>query len=385
MSANTSSNPAGKYYGFHHCEFLVGNALQASSFYTSRLGFKKVAYRGLETGSRDVCTHVVAQNDVKFAFTSVLNTSDANKHLADIYAKSGDGVLCVAFSVSDTERIYKRAIERGAVSVSEPKKVEATGDGAKGHVILATIRTYGDTVHTFVQQSDDYNGVFLPGYQALQVDDPLEKITGPVDLQFIDHIVGNQPDKQMEPVASWYEKMLDFHRFWSIDDSMIHTEYSSLRSIVMTDVDEKVKMPINEPAAGKRKSQIQEYVDYYGGAGVQHIALNTNDIIDSVTKLRQRGVPFLAVPDSYYEQLREKLKSSPITIKEDLDTLQKLKILVDHDEKGYLLQLFTKPLEDRPTLFIEIIQRHNHQGFGAGNFKSLFEAIEREQEKRGNL
>lgn len=216
-------------------------------------------------------------------------------------------------------------------------------------------------------------------------EDPLARITPAVGLNFIDHIVGNQPDHEMIPVVEWYEKMLDFHRFWSVDDSMIHTEYSSLRSVVVTDFDEVIKMPINEPAQGKKKSQIQEYVDYWGGGGVQHVALNTTDIITAVTHMRSRGLQFLTIPDSYYKNLREKLKSSPVQVKEDLDVLQKLHILIDYDDKGYLLQIFTKPSQDRPTLFYEIIQRNNHQGFGAGNFKSLFEAIERDQAERGNL
>ncbi len=207
----------------------------------------------------------------------------------------------------------------------------------------------------------------------------------PVELGFIDHVVGNQPDMEMEPAAQWYEKMLDFHRFWSVDDSIIHTEYSSLRSIVVADFDENIKMPINEPANGKRKSQIQEYVEYYGGAGVQHVALNTNDIIKAVQALSDRGVEFLTIPDAYYERLRKGLEHAGIQVQEDIATLQKLKILIDYDDKGYLLQIFTKPVEDRPTLFFEIIQRHNHQGFGAGNFKSLFESIEIEQARRGNL
>ena len=215
--------------------------------------------------------------------------------------------------------------------------------------------------------------------------DCLSKTLPPAKLDFIDHVVGNQPDLQMESTASWYEKILQFHRFWSVDDSQIHTEYSSLRSIVMTNYEETVKMPINEPANGKKKSQIQEYVEYYGGAGVQHIALNTQDIITAITNLRSRGLHFLSVPDTYYDQLREKLKSSKTKIAEDLDILQKLNILIDYDEQGYLLQIFTKNMQDRPTLFIEVIQRRNHEGFGAGNFKALFEAIELDQAKRGNL
>lgn len=204
-------------------------------------------------------------------------------------------------------------------------------------------------------------------------------------MDFIDHVVGNQPDLQMESVAAWYERVLQFHRFWSVDDSQIHTEYSALRSIVVTNYEETVKMPINEPANGKKKSQIQEYVEYYGGGGVQHIALNTQDIVGAIQNLRARGMEFLTIPDTYYDMLRERLTKSRLQIKEDLSVLQKLKILIDYDENGYLLQIFTKNMQDRPTLFIEVIQRHNHQGFGAGNFKALFEAIEMEQEKRGNL
>lgn len=229
-----------------------------------------------------------------------------------------------------------------------------------------------------------YEGVFLPGFKRVG-EDKLAKMLPPAKLDFIDHCVGNQPDLQMEGAANWYEKMLLFHRFWSVDDSQIHTEYSALRSIVMANYEETIKMPINEPASGKKKSQIEEYVEYYGGAGVQHIALNTSDIITAITNLRQRGMDFLSVPDSYYDMLKEKLKSSRTKVKEDMAVLQKLNILVDYDENGYLLQIFTKNMQDRPTLFIEVIQRYNFSGFGAGNFKALFEAIELEQEKRGNL
>jgi len=225
----------------------------------------------------------------------------------------------------------------------------------------------------------------MPGYRPVTEEDPLSKITQLPNLSFVDHVVGNQPDQAMVPLVEWYEKTLDFHRFWSVDDKMIHTEYSSLRSIVVTDKDEKVKMPLNEPANGKKKSQIQEFVDYYAGPGVQHIALNTPDIITAVGLLQARGVKFLKVPSTYYVSLRQKLQSSPIKVKEDMDKLEELKILIDYDDKGYLLQIFTKPVEDRPTLFYEVIQRNNHQGFGAGNFKSLFEAIERDQADRGNL
>jgi len=253
-----------------------------------------------------------------------------------------------------------------------------------GTVTLASVKTYGDTIHSFVERQN-YTGRFLPGYRVINEEDPFQSLSTPVELQFVDHVVGNQPLNAMEPIVSWYEKSLQFHRFWSVDDSVIHTEYSSLKSIVVADYDENIKMPMNEPAIGKRKSQIQEFVDFYGGPGVQHIALNTSDIIASVTSLTARGVHFLDIPMSYYKNLRDRLACSPIKVTEDLDALQKLKILIDFDDKGYLLQLFTKPVEDRPTLFIEIIQRHNNNGFGAGNFRALFEAIEREQADRGNL
>ena len=294
--------------------------------------------------------------------------------------RHGDGVKDVAFLVDDAKGIHDKAVSRGAKSVKAPETLK----DENGSVIVASVATYGDTIHTFVQRID-YTGPFLPGFRAHHLKEKFNAVMPQIDLLEVDHCVGNQPDQQMEGVAQWYEKMLDFHRFWSVDDSIIHTEYSSLRSIVVCDFDEKVKMPINEPANGKRKSQIQEYVDYYGGAGVQHIALSTNDIIKAVTALQDRGVEFLTIPDAYYERLRKGLEHAGIQVQEDITTLQKLKILVDYDDKGYLLQIFTKPVEDRPTLFFEIIQRHNHQGFGAGNFKSLFESIEIEQARRGNL
>jgi len=368
----------GRYFGFDHLRFLVGNAMQAADWYISRFGFKRVAYAGLETNSRQIVQHVLQHNKIFFVFMSALNPEDGT--LGPEYIKHGDGVKDVAFTVDDCVGIYKRSIERGAKSVKEPE----TLSDEFGSVVLATVQTYGDTTHTFVERKN-YTGRFLPGFKAVDEEDPFEKFTTPVGLSFIDHVVGNQPLQAMEPLCQWYEKALEFHRFWSVDDSIIHTDYSSLKSIVMTDYDEVIKMPINEPAVGKRKSQIQEFVDYFGGPGVQHIALNTSDIVTAVKNLRSRGVRFLTVPSTYYSALREKLASAPIKVKEDLDVIEQLKILIDFDDKGYLLQLFTKPVEDRPTLFIEIIQRHNHQGFGAGNFKSLFEAIEREQELRGNL
>lgn len=368
----------GRYYGFDHIELWVGNAKQAASFYVTRFGFQEVAYRGLETGSREVATHVVRQNKIVLAFSSALNPIEnpIGKHVMI----RGDGVRCIAFTVDDAEGVYKEAMKRGAVSVSEPETLK----DQDGLVVVASVQTYGDTIHTFVQR-DGYKGAFLPGFQKVDVQDPLTIGLSSPNLDFIDHCVGNQPDGKMVEVANWYERVLQFHRFWSVDDSILHTEFSSLRSIVVADYDETVKMPINEPAAGRRKSQIQEYVDYYGGGGVQHIALNTNDILHAIAALKARGVEFLTIPSSYYTDLRERLAKSKVKVTEDINRLQELNILVDFDDAGYLLQIFTKPIEDRPTLFYEVIQRRNHQGFGAGNFKSLFEAIERGQEERGNL
>eukprot|EP00730_Choanoeca_flexa_P007508 TRINITY_DN12341_c6_g4_i4.p1 TRINITY_DN12341_c6_g4~~TRINITY_DN12341_c6_g4_i4.p1 ORF type:complete len:386 (+),score=117.00 TRINITY_DN12341_c6_g4_i4:89-1246(+) len=373
---------AGKYLGFDHITFWVGNAKQAASYYVARMGFTEVAYRGLETGSRSVCSHVVAQNNILFKFESALNPDD--KEMGPHLMKHGDGAKDVAFSVQDCRAIYKRAIERGAKGVREPW--EESDDN--GTVVYAMVQTYGDTTHTFVERTN-YKGEptkdFLPGYKKVTDEDPFEKILPKPNLLVIDHVVGNQPDLEMEDVAEWYTKTLAFHRFWSVDDKQLHTEFSALRSIVVTDYDEVIKMPINEPAPGKRKSQIQEYVDYYGGAGVQHIALRCDDVIAAVEAARARGCVFLNPPDTYYDNLKQELAKSKVVIKEDFERIRKNKILIDYDDDGYLLQIFTKPLQDRPTVFIEYIQRNNHQGFGAGNFKALFEAIEQDQAARGNL
>jgi len=372
------SKPAvGNYYGFDHVVWWVGNAKQAAEWYCIRFGFEPVAYRGLETGHREVVSHVLKQGNIFFVFQSPLNPG--NKAMGDHMMQHGDGVRDVAFTVEDARAIYEKAVSRGAKSIREPWEEK----DEHGTVIMATVATYGDTHHTFVQRKD-YKGTFLPGYAPARKD-PVLAVLPDVGLDFIDHCVGNQPDNEMEPVCKWYEKMLDFHRFWSVDDKQIMTEYSALRSVVMTDYDEKVKMPINEPAVGKKKSQIQEYVEFYGGAGVQHIALNTKDVLKAVAALRARGVEFLPAPKAYYDNLRLRLAASPVKVKEDLAEIEKLSILVDYDDNGYLLQIFTKPLQDRPTVFIEIIQRNNHNGFGAGNFKALFEAIEAEQARRGNL
>ncbi|XP_035521910.1 4-hydroxyphenylpyruvate dioxygenase [Morone saxatilis] len=369
----------GKFVRFHHLTFWVGNAKQAASFYCDKMGFEALAYKGLETGSREVVSHVIRQDKVIFAFESPLNPG--NEEMGQHLVKHGDGVKDIAFQVEDCDFIIKTAKERGAAIVKEPW-VEQDNHG---RVKYAVVQTYGDTTHTLIEYLSPYKGLFLPGYKEPLFRDPLLAKLPPVGLNFIDHVVGNQPDDEMVPVSDWYQKCLMFHRFWSIDDKQIHTQYSALRSIVVTNYDETIKMPINEPASGKRISQIQEYVDYYGGPGVQHIALNTSNIIEAIVNLRARGMEFLSAPDTYYDSLREKLKTAKIKVKENLNRLQELKILVDYDDKGYLLQIFTKPVQDRPTLFLEVIQRNNHFGFGAGNFKSLFEAIEKDQDARGNL
>jgi len=367
---------------FHHVEWWVGNAKQAASYYCARMGFEPFAYKGLETGNRDVACHAVRQNETKFVFKSSYEpNSDTTKEMGEHLTLHGDGVKDVSFAVEDLDGIIEKAKQRGVKVVRE---IWTEWD-EHGTVRFARVQTYGDTTHTFIEFPPNYKGLFLPNYKPPKVKDCLLANLPKTGALCIDHIVGNQPDLTMEDAAKWYENNLMFHRFWSVDDTQMHTDYSALRSIVVSNYEETIKMPINEPAPGKRKSQIQEYIDYYGTAGVQHIALRSNDIIKSIENLRYRGTEFLDIPDSYYRELRKRLKASPVQVKEDIDTLQKLRILIDYDDNGYLLQIFTKPLQDRPTVFIEIIQRNNHQGFGAGNFKALFQCIEMDQKERGNL
>uniref|UniRef100_A0A8C7YP05 4-hydroxyphenylpyruvate dioxygenase n=1 Tax=Oryzias sinensis TaxID=183150 RepID=A0A8C7YP05_9TELE len=344
----------GRFLCFDHITFWVGNAKQAASYYCNKLGFEPLAYKGLETGSREVVSHAVKQGKIIYVFSSALNPG--NKEMGDHMVKHGDGVKDIAFTVEDCDFLVQKARERGADIIKEPHTLE----DKKGKVRLAVLQTYGDTTHTFVERTG-YKGLFLPGFHPPLFQDPLLTKLPSGKLDFIDHVVGNQPDDEMVPVVDWYQKTLLFHRFWSVDDKQLQTEFSALRSIVVANYEETVKMPINEPAMGKRKSQIQEYVDYYGGPGVQHIAMNTSDIITSVRNLKDRGMEFMTVPDTYYEQLKENLKHSKVKISEDLDVLQELKILIDYDDNGYLLQIFTKPVQDRPTVFLEVIQRHNHQ------------------------
>uniref|UniRef100_A0A6I8NYV1 4-hydroxyphenylpyruvate dioxygenase n=1 Tax=Ornithorhynchus anatinus TaxID=9258 RepID=A0A6I8NYV1_ORNAN len=344
----------GRFLHFHSVTFWVGNAKQAASFYCNKMGFEPLAYRGLETGSRDMVSHVIKQDKIIFIFSSALNPG--NEEMGEHLVKHGDGVKDIAFQVEDCDFIVQKARERGAAIVKEPWVEQ----DKNGRVKFAVLQTYGDTTHTLIEKID-YKGSFLPGYEAPLFLDPLLPKLPACKLNFIDHIVGNQPDQEMVPAVEWYQKNLLFHRFWSVDDKQVHTEFSALRSIVVANYEETIKMPINEPALGKKKSQIQEYVEYYGGAGVQHIALNTQDIISAIAHLKERGMEFMSVPTTYYTQLREKLKTAKIRVKENIKQLEELKILVDYDEKGYLLQIFTKPMQDRPTLFLEVIQRHNHQ------------------------
>ena len=364
----------------------------SAAFYVTRMGFQRVAYRGLETGSRLVASHVVRQGSINFVFTSPLHSANTKiatitkaerEQLKAIHAHletHGDAVADVAFQVDNVDAVYGAAVANGARVVSGP---ETTTD-EYGSVRSAVIRTYGDTTHTLIERHS-YTGPFLPGYRAITSTDPTTKYLPATALLQIDHCVGNQDWDSMEDTCAYYEHALGFHRFWSVDDADICTDYSALRSVVMASADETIKMPINEPAPGIRKSQIEEYVDFHGGAGVQHVALRTDDIVRDVTALRERGVDFIAVPDSYYDAMAVRLRAAGLTLGQDFQKLKELGILIDFDEGGYLLQLFTKHLMDRPTVFVEIIYRNNFGGFGAGNFRSLFEAIEREQALRGNL
>lgn len=383
----------GSYKAYDHVHWWVGNAKQAAAYYVTRMGFTKVAYKGLETGSRTIASYVIRNGDVTFVLSSPLRPAnhpkvrdlpqkdqDMLREIHEHLEAHGDAVKDVAFEVDDVEALYKAAVAAGAHGVSPPEPLT----DSHGTVKTATIRTYGETTHTLVERRN-YTGAFLPGYRAETAHDPINALLPPVNLEAVDHCVGNQDWDEMEAICNYYEQALGFHRFWSVDDKDICTEFSALKSIVMASPNDVVKMPINEPAKGKKQSQIEEYVDFYGGAGVQHIALRTENILDAITNLKARGVEFIKVPGSYYTAMEKRLKIAGMTLNEDFEKLKSLDILIDFDEGGYLLQLFTKHLLDRPTVFIEIIQRNNFGGFGAGNFKSLFEAIEREQELRGNL
>ena len=355
--------------GTDYLELYVGNAKQAAHFYKSAFGFKSLAYAGLETGVRDRESYVVAQDKIRLVLTSPLRSGAKIGQQID---RHGDGVKVIGLWVDDATLAYHEAVNRGAKSYMEP----VTEEDEHGKVVRSGIYTYGETVHIFVERND-YNGIFLPGYKKWQTHYNPE----PVGLKFVDHMVGNVELGKMNEWVNFYENVMGFTQILSFDDKDISTEYTALMSKVMSNGNGRIKFPINEPAEGKKKSQIDEYLEFYEGPGVQHIAVATDNIIDTVTHLRDRGIEFLRVPGAYYDTLLDRVGE----IDEDLAPLRDLGILADRDDEGYLLQIFTKPVNPRPTLFFEIIQRKGATSFGKGNFKALFEAIEREQELRGTL
>lgn len=356
--------------GTDYVEFYVGNAKQAAHYYMTAFGFQALAYAGPETGQRDRASYVVRQHKLTFMLTTPLRSGNP---IADHIYKHGDGVKALALRVPDARNAWKETTSRGATSYMEPVQMK----DEDGEVIMSGIHTYGDTVHLFIERKN-YQGLFMPAFRPWTNPHYQPTDTG---LLYVDHCVGNVGWNQMNPWVKFYEEVMGFRNILTFDDEDISTEYSALMSKVMSSGNGFVKFPINEPAEGKKKSQVEEYLDFYDGEGVQHVALATNDIVSTVRQLQSRGVEFLKVPNSYYDDLLSRVGQ----IDEDLEPLKELGILVDRDNEGYLLQLFSKPVEDRPTLFFEIIQRKGAKSFGKGNFKALFEAIEREQEARGNL
>jgi len=355
--------------GTDHIEFYCGNAKQSAYYYQSAWGYELVAYAGPETGVRDRASYVLQQGKIRLVLTSAMHPdSEINKHIL----QHGDGVKVLALWVDDATKSYEETTKRGAVGVMKPTVLK----DEQGEVIISSIKTYGDTLHKFVERKN-YKGAFLPGFEPRQSNIPVKG----VGLKHVDHCVGNVELGKMNEWVKFYEDVMGFKLLITFDDSDISTEYSALMSKVVSNGNGFVKFPINEPADGKKKSQIEEYIEFYHGAGVQHIAIATDDIISTVTELRARGVEFLRVPDIYYDEVWERVGK----IHEDVNAIKNLNILVDRDDEGYLLQLFTKPVQDRPTVFYEIIQRCGAKSFGKGNFKALFEAIEREQDRRGNL
>ena len=360
--------------GTDYIEFYVGNAKQAAHFYKTAFGFQSLAYAGLETGLKDRVSYVLKQDKIRIVLTTALNSkSPIGEHVK----KHGDGVKVIALWVDDAKKAYEETIKRGAKSYLKP----VTESDEFGEVVKSGIFTYGETVHLFIERKN-YKGDFLPGFIKWESDyNPSS-----VGLKFVDHMVGNVGWGEMNTWVKWYEEVMGFVNFLSFDDKQIHTEYSALMSKVMSNGNGRIKFPLNEPAKGKKRSQIEEYLDFYESPGVQHIAIATDDIIQTVRQLRSRGVEFLsAPPKEYYTAIPTRLGEHMKIMNENIDELEELAILVDADEEGYLLQIFTKPVEDRPTLFFEIIQRMGAKGFGAGNFKALFESIEREQQNRGTL
>ncbi len=368
-NVKTAVKDAFPLLGTDHIEFYVGNAKQAAYFYQQAFGFECVAYRGPETGERDTCSYVLQQGKIRFVITAALQPEHpVNQHVQ----LHGDGVKVLALWVDDARESWEIAVSRGAESTMEPRVIT----DEHGEVVLSAIKTYGDTWHTFVERRN-YSGAFMPGFVPRKSFREVQNI----GLEFVDHCVGNVGWGEMNKWVDYYRQVMGFNLLITFDDKDISTEYTALMSKVVSNGNGYVKFPINEPAEGKKKSQIEEYIDFYKGSGVQHIAIATKSIIKTVTELRKNGVDFLVVPDAYYDEVPLRVGR----INEDLATLKALNILVDRDEDGYLLQIFTKPLQDRPTVFFEIIQREGATSFGKGNFKALFEAIEREQDLRGNL
>ena len=355
--------------GTDYIEFYVGNAKQAAHFYKTAFGFQSLAYSGPETGMKDRASYAIRQNKLTFVLTTPLRP---NHSVADHHHKHGDGVKVLALTVEDATSAWEETTKRGGKSYLEPKTLKDD----KGEVVMSGIHTYGEVVHLFIERQN-YHGPFMPGFRKWESNyNPPQ-----VGIQYVDHCVGNVGWNQMNPWVKFYEDVMGFRNILSFDDKDISTEYSALMSKVMSNGNGFVKFPINEPAEGKKKSQVEEYLEFYNGEGVQHIAMATNNIIETVTELQKRGVEFLHIPSAYYDTLLDRVGH----IDEELNALKRLGILVDRDNEGYLLQIFTKPVEDRPTLFFEIIQRKGAKSFGKGNFKALFEAIEREQAARGNL
>jgi 4-hydroxyphenylpyruvate dioxygenase len=355
--------------GTDYVEFYVGNAKQAAHYYQTAFGFQPLAYSGLQTGDKEKTSYVLVQDKIRFMFTTALTPdSPIGEHVKT----HGDGVKTVALWVDDATSAFEETVKRGAKPFMEP----AVFEDKDGKVVKSGIHTYGDTVHVFVERKD-YHGVFMPGFIKWEPD----YRPGPVGLKYVDHMVGNVGWGEMNKWVEFYAKVMGFAQLISFDDNDISTDYTALMSKVMSNGNGRIKFPINEPAEGKKKSQIEEYIDFYRGAGVQHVAMATDNIIHTVSELKKRGVEFLYVPTNYYDDVLERVGE----IDEDLEPLKELGILIDRDDEGYLLQLFTKPVEDRPTVFYEIIQRKGAKSFGKGNFKALFEAIEREQELRGTL
>jgi len=375
LSPQATNTPAGQpdflpLNGTDHVEFYVGNAKQAAHFYRTALGMSLTAYRGPETGTRDAVSYLVEQDKIRFVLTTPLKMDHP---IAAHIHKHGDGVRDIALWVDDAESSWRETTKRGAASVREPFTVK----DESGEVRMSSIALYGDTIHTFVERKN-YQGPFLPGFRAVAQPDPLSR---PVGLKYVDHMVGNVGWGEMNRWVAFYRDIMGFRQYQHFDDKDISTEYSALMSKVMANSNDRVKFPINEPAEGKKRSQIEEYLDFYQGPGVQHIAMATDNIIETVSRLRAQGVDFLRVPNTYYDELQGRVGK----IDEPVNELRELGVLVDRDDDGYMLQIFTKPVEDRPTLFFEIIQRKGSRSFGKGNFKALFEAIEREQGLRGNL